>query len=221
MKRIVTLISLLTLVALASSSCIAINIKAAKGEVVGRNVAITEDITAVAASSGIDVIVDPTLPRGEVRILTHTDVQDLVVVEVEGSSLNIKLKSISLSTEVLKVFIPAYEFNAIATSAGSDFEWTCCDVPSLTVAASGGSDIEIKGRCKVLTATASSGADLDLEELIADNVTLAASSGSDAHVHATSSLTVNASSGADVTYSGNPEHTDINSSSGAGIRREK
>ena len=219
MRRIVTLISLLALVALTLSSCMTINIKAAKGKVVEHKVAITEEVTSVAVSSGIDVIVDATLPRGEARILTHTDVQDHVIVEVEDSSLNIKLKPVSLSAKVLKVFIPAYEFNAVTTSAGSDFEWTCCDVPSLTVAASSGSDIEIKGRCEVLSASTSSGADLDLEELVAECVTVSASSGADATVHATNQLTAVASSGADITYIGNPAIKDITTSSGASIHR--
>jgi hypothetical protein len=77
--------------------------------------------------------------------------------------------------------------------------------------------VEIKGSCKVLTAAASSGADLDLEELIAESVTVAVSSGADAHVHATTQLIATASSGADVSYSGNPAIKEITTSSGAGI----
>lgn len=220
MKRISLLIYALTA---ALTSCININahLDSAKGEVVERTITFTEDITSVAVSSGIDVTVDPTLPRGEVHILTHTDVQDLVAVTVENNSLDIKLSPMSLCAEVLEVRIPAYDFNSVATSGGSDFTWECCAAQTLNIAASSGSDIEIKGHCKVLNAAASSGADLDLEELITENVTVAASSGSDVHIHATMQLTANATSGADITYSGDPQHTHVNTSSGADINKAR
>lgn len=199
------------------SSCINVKLNTANGPVVERTATISGEITAVSISSGIDAIVDPTLPLNEVRILTHTDVHDLVEVKVEDNALSISLRSMSLDAEVLEVRIPAYDYESVAISAGSEFEWECCAVPTLTVAASSGSDVEIKGSCKVLTAAASSGADLDLEELIAESVTVAVSSGADAHVHATMQLTATASSGADVTYSGNPAIKEITTSSGAGI----
>ena len=216
MKQNTLLIGLLSLLAL--SSCIHFNLNTAKGEVVERTVVFTEDINAVAISSGIEVTVDPTLPRGEVRILTHTDVQDFVNTEVKEHTLNLSLLPKFPNAEVLKVRIPAYDYHSVAISSGSELEWECCDIPSLTVAASSGSDVEIKGYCKVLTAAASSGADLDLDELIAEDVTVAASSGADAEVHATTQLMATASSGADITYSGNPTIKELTTSSGADIR---
>ena len=215
MKHTVLIVCLLA--SLTLSSCINVKINTANGPVVERTATISEEITAISISSGIDTIVDPTLPLNEVRILTHTDVHDLVEVKVEDNALSISLRSMSLDAEVLEVRIPAYDYESVAISVGSEFEWECCAVPTLTVAASSGSDVEIKGSCKVLTAAASSGADLDLEELIAESVTVAVSSGADAHVHATMQLTATASSGADVTYSGNPAIKEITTSSGAGI----
>lgn len=218
MKHTALLISLLA--ALSLSSCINICFPTAKGEIVERTATISEEITSVAISSGIDAIVDPTLHRGEVRIITHTDVQELVNIEVKEQTLNISLHPKSLNAEVLEVRIPAYDYHSVAISAGCDFEWACCNVNSLTVAASSGSDVEIKGHCQTLTAAASSGADLDLEELIAESVNVAASSGSDAHVHATTQLIATASSGADITYSGNPTVKEITTSSGADIHKD-
>lgn len=217
MKQNTLLIGLLSLLAL--SSCIHLNLNTAKGEVVERTVVFTEDINAVAISSGIEVTVDPTLPRGEVRILTNTDVHDIMVIEVKEQTLHLglNLRPKSLIATTLKVRIPAYDYHSVAISSGSELEWECCDVPSLTVAASSGSDVEIKGYCKVLTAAASSGADLDLDELIAEDVTVAASSGADAEVHATTQLMASASSGADITYSGNPTIKELTTSSGADI----
>lgn len=207
------------LASLTLSSCINIKVNTAKGEVVERTATITEDITAIGITSGISVTVDPTLPLDEIRIITHTDVQDLVKAEVEGTALSLSLHNHNMHINTLEVRIPAYNLSEISVSAGGDFEWECCTSPTLTIAASSGADAEIKGYCQSLTASASSGADLDLEELVAESVTVSASSGADATVHATSQITAVASSGADITYVGNPTIKSITTSSGASIER--
>ncbi len=220
MKRIVLLISALSLLILPSCIDIRVNLESAKGDVVERTLSISEDITAVAVTNGITAIVDHTLPRGEVRVLTHSDVQDMVVVETKGSTLNLKMRASAIDIKVLEIRIPAYDFDSVATAGGSDFEWEGCTAETLNVAASSGSDLEIKGSCKVLNAAASSGADLDLEELIAESVTIAVSSGADAHVYTTRELIANATGGAEITYSGNPTSREINASTSATISRD-
>jgi hypothetical protein len=157
----------------------------------------------------------------------YTDYKEMLEIEkpdildicVEDGTLNIRQKSYYLRAETLEVRIPHYDYSAIATSGGSDFEWDNCNVESLVIATSGGADIEISGLCKQLTVAASGGADLDLEELIAECVEVSISGGADAGVHATNSLTINASGGADIYYTGNPSTTDINTSGGASVSR--
>ena len=189
----------------------------AKGPVEERTITTTEDITGIAVSGGLNVIIDEAIPYGQVRVLTNSDIFEYVEVEVIDNTLNLGMKSCPIRPEQLTLRIPAYNLNSIAASGGSDVEWNNCANETLAIAASGGADIEIKGVCTTLMATASGGADVDLDELIAEVVTASASGGADIQVYATKQLTVNASGGADVEYSGNPTSTNINTSGGAEV----
>ena len=192
----------------------------AKGPVEERTITTSEEITGIAVSGGLNVIIDDAIPYGQVRVLTNSDIFEYVEVEVIDNTLNLGMKSCPICPEQLTMRIPAYNLNSIAASGGSDVEWNNCANETLAIAASGGTDIEIKGVCTTLTATASGGADVDLDELIAEDVSVAASGGADVHVHALKSLIVQASGGADVEYSGNPITKDINTSGGADVHAD-
>ena len=257
MKKITLFFSVLAL-----SSCINIgaNIKLAKGPIEERTILISEGVTALAASHGADVTVDYSLAPNEVRVKTHSDIFDILKIEVEESTLSIGLEPHSLCAETFEVRIPALAYNDIAMSGGSDLLWCNGIAENLTIAASGGADVElnggiftnlnlvasggtdtylsnikagsvdiaasggadveVKGQCTNLSITISGGADADLDELFAENTDITASGGSDASVYASKSLTIEASGGADVFYSGAPTSTNINTSGGAGVHRE-
>lgn len=231
MKRI----AFILLATIGLASCNAIEF--AKGEVIEKSFTISSEVDGLAVSDGFDVIVDPTLPRGEVRVITHSDLMDNVDLEVDGTTLNIDLDGWTIQAKTLKVKVPAYDFNAIAVSGGVNFEWHDCTVPSLSVAASGGSDVEITansqeisiatsggadvemdGSCKHLTIAASGGSDVDASKLLAEDVEVTTSGGADVDVYATNSLKARASGGSDVRYGGNPKTKDIDSSGGADIK---
>ena len=199
MKRTLLTFSLFALATL--TSCITISIgESAVGPIEERTITIgEEEITAIAVSSGADVIFDN------------------LKIEVEDSTLGIGLKSSQLRAKTFEVRVPAYNYNVAALSGGSDLEWEGCNANDLTVAVSGGADIEISGRCTNLVVAASGGADADFEELIAESVSVAASGGADVIVYATKSLEVNASGGADVYYGGNPANKSINKTGGADV----
>lgn len=227
---------------LALSSCINIgaNIKLAKGAIQERTIIIPEGATALVTSHGADVTVDYSLRPNEVRVKTHSDMFDILKVEVEDSTLSIGIKQNSLCAKTFEVRIPALAYNDIAVLGGSDLLWRNCTAESLTITASGGSDVElnggifntlsittsggadveIKGQCTDLSVTASGGTDTDLSELFAEKASISASGGSDVSVNASKSLTIDASGGADVYYSGIPTTTNINTSGGASIHRE-
>lgn len=230
--RILALIT----VALCAVSCIS-SVPYAEGEIEERTYTVEGDITALAVSAGFDVVVDATLPRGKVRITTHSDLFDNVEVEVEGNTLNLNLKSFTLRPKTLKAIVADYNYDAVAISGGVDLLWDGCNSPnltlaasggadakitsveaeSLTVVASGGADVEIEGACNYISAAVSGGADLILGELEAKSAEVVASGGADAVVFATESLNISASGGADVVYFGEPEHSNINSSGGASV----
>lgn len=191
--------------------------KFAEGPIEERTLPITEEITAIAASNGADVIVDPTLPASEIRVTTHTDIFDILEIKTNKGTIEIGLTSNSLRAKTFEVRIPILAYKDISVSGGSDFSWDNCVAEELSIAASGGADAEISGRCITLNVAASGGADADLDELMAENVNVSASGGADVEVYATKSLTVNASGGSDVAFRGNPEKKDIERSGGADV----
>lgn len=223
-------------VALCAVSCIS-SVPYAEGEIEERTYTIEGDITALAASAGFDVVVDATLPKGEVRITTHSDLFEDVEVAVENNSINLKIKSFSRRPKTLKATVPDYNYEAVAISGGVDLLWEGClsrnltlaasggaeakitaiETENLTVVVSGGADAEIEGACNILSAAVSGGADLMAGTLEAKSADVVASGGADAVVCATESLNIAASGGADVVYIGEPEHTDIKTSGGASV----
>lgn len=228
------------LITIALTSCINIisSTNLSEAPIEERTFPITEQVTAIAASHGADVIVDPTLAASEMRVTTHTDIFDILECDIKNETLSIGLTSDSLRAKTFEVRIPILAYKDIAVSGGSDFKWNNCVAEELSIAASGGADVditsqsskinlaisggadaEISGRCITLVVAASGGADASLEELIANDVTVAASGGADVTVHATESLVVEASGGADVAYTGNPTTKDINRSGGADVYR--
>lgn len=230
----------LILITIALTSCINIisSTNLSEAPIEERTFPITEQVTAIAASHGADVIVDPTLAASEMRVTTHTDIFDILECDIKNETLSIGLTSNSLRAKTFEVRIPILAYKDIAVSGGSDFKWNNCVSEELSIAASGGADVditsqsskinlaisggadaEISGRCITLVVAASGGADASLEELIANDVTVAASGGADVAVHATESLVVEASGGADVAYTGNPTTKDINRSGGADVYR--
>lgn len=230
----------LILITTALTSCINIisSTNLSEAPIEERTFPITEQVTAIAASHGADVIVDPTLAASEMRVTTHTDIFDILECDIKNETLSIGLTSNSLRAKTFEVRIPILAYKDIAVSGGSDFKWNNCVAEELSIAASGGADVditsqsskinlaisggadaEISGRCITLVVAASGGADASLEELIANDVTVAASGGADVTVHATESLVVEASGGADVAYTGNPTTKDINRSGGADVYR--
>ena len=230
----------LILITIALTSCINIisSTNLSEAPIEERTFPITEQVTAIAASHGADVIVDPTLAASEMRVTTHTDIFDILECDIKNETLSIGLTSNSIRAKTFEVRIPILAYKDIAVSGGSDFKWNNCVAEELSIAASGGADVditsqsskinlaisggadaEISGRCITLVVAASGGADASLEELIANDVTVAASGGADVTVHATETLVVEASGGADVAYTGNPTTKDINRSGGADVYR--
>ena len=216
-----TIASIFTaIVALTLTSCITISgvSERASGPIEERIITIDGDIFALASSCGAYVVVDSSVPRGQVRVVTNSDIFDKLDIKVEESTLEIGLKpGNNLRSDTFEVYVPAYDYNTLAISSGSNFEWEGCSGEVLTIAISAGADAEIDGTCQMLTVAASAGSDADLAELIAESVTVTASAGADVSVYATESLTIAASAGADVSFGGNPKHKDIHTSSGADV----
>ncbi len=195
----------------------------------------------VSVSSGIDLILTQKNVE-EVVVEADTDDLEKIITKVEGGILKIYIKekswfNMNWNTDPRKVFVSFKTLDKLEASAGSDvsaqgvlrLEKLDMDASSgseikleleandLSVESSSGSDISLKGKTMYLQADASSGSDINAGELHAKKCNASVSSGSDIRIYVTEELDANASSGGDITYSGNPAQKDINESSGGDV----
>ena len=175
-----------------------------------------ELLTSLELSGGVDVVVDTAMAKNKVRVVSNTDDFSKLVVKAEKGRLVISSKR-ELGNIEYKAYVPAFGYNAVAVAGGCDLEWNNCDVNELTVSVSGGADCEVKGRCNTLTLAVSGGADVEFDELLAGDVSVVASGGTDVKLHAVRTISVFASGGADVYIDGTPQISGWNVSGGADV----
>lgn len=106
---------------------------------------------------------------------------------------------------------------SVKASSGSKVDVQMIKGGAVTAHTSSGSQIRLAGSCASLDAQASSGSDLDAEDLQCENVSVQASSGSDVSFGAAKIVTGRASSGADVKVRGRPDTVQVEKSSGADV----
>jgi len=107
----------------------------------------------------------------------------------------------------------------VTMSSGSNLKMNV-ETTELSLTSSSGSDAKLTGKAIEASFTTSSGSDVDAGDLIAHDVTIVASGGSDVNAHAEKTLTATASGGSDVVYSGNPTVTS-NSSGSSSIKKKR
>ena len=185
-----------------------------------RTYPLNEDIVAIEVGDGIDVVVDSTLAKEELLVFSNKEEFSNFEMKVENGKLSVSLKSVFIP-KVYKVYVPAFNLEALTLSGGRDLEWDDCAVDRLIVKLSGGSDCEVAGRCNTLVVEASGGSDADLEDLLACDVTVEASGGSDVSVHATRTISLRASGGSDVSITGTPQILGWDVSGGSDVEMNR
>jgi hypothetical protein len=106
----------------------------------------------------------------------------------------------------------------VGVSSGSDVDLELY-YKTVTIDSSSGSDARLNGMAKTLIAEASSGSDINAQGLKTSVCKLKASSGSDISVSVSDEIYARASSGADISYYGNPSVKDSDESSGGDVSR--
>ncbi len=198
--------------------------------------------TAISASSGLNVF----LKKGSsASVVVEADEKKLgkVRTEVKNGTLMLDIESKSWTwgsgNSEINVYVTYTALNALSVSGGVDLESEgTLTSDKLSIAASGGSDMELQIKVKDLNIDISGGADLELSGT-ADKVNISASGGSDisaygltiqdANVNASGgadvditvdrSLNANASGAADISYKGKVKDVKSNKSGGADIMR--
>lgn len=152
---------------------------------------------------------------------------DKLVIEQQGTTLSVHRESMMnwfgvSQRDIVTITAPGY--NALEASGGADIETdglrlpalalkisggadvdaTGFNVDQLTVDISGGGDVNVAGACKSAIINASGGGDFSGRNFACEAATVTASGGSDVEIRASLSASGRASSGADITFIGNP-----------------
>lgn len=107
----------------------------------------------------------------------------------------------------------------IEADGGSSVELDL-EADHITASADSGSSVKLRGKALSFTVSSDEGSSVDANGLLANDVTVDASSGSSIRVQPAVSLTANASSGSSVTYRGNPKNVTEDEDSGGSVSRD-
>lgn len=191
----------------------------------------------IKASAGINVYL---FQGDENKVVVEADenLQKCIITEVNGSVLKCYIDCSIQKSSKLNVYVNFKNLNIIKASSGSDvYGETVIDTDNIDINVSSGADVKIevkansvncsvssgadaiiKGKADYFEGDASSGADIKASDLVVKTCKASASSAGDIRITVTDKIEAHASSGGDVTYSGNPEIEHINESSGGDVR---
>jgi len=143
-----------------------------------------------------------------------------LIVEVDGDTLRISRKSslMNWGPQQYRVTVSAPAYSALEASSGSRMEGTNLTLKDVDVRVSSGASMELEGACNALEIAISSGASFDGENLRCATAKVDASSGTSVDAFASQLADGEASSGANVTFHGQPKQVREDTSSGGSVR---
>lgn len=189
---------------------------------------LSDNITAVEVSNGLEVIVDQD-QNAAMKIEADNNLHEHIKTEIENGTLKIysdvNIRNAKAKTVYIKVpNISAVETSSgasissskelsgknirLSASSGSEMKLTL-NYATVSCSSSSGSDIILRGKAEKLTTDSSSGSSIDAEDLTVNNAIAESSSGSSIELRATEALTAKASSGGSITYAGEPKTIKI------------
>ncbi|WP_432410823.1 head GIN domain-containing protein [Rasiella sp. SM2506] len=201
---------------------------------------VSEDFTKVRGSAGLDVY----LTKGttaSIKVEADENLQEIISTEITNGKLHVTTSDHHNigRAKAKKVYITYVSLDEVASSSGADVvvngileaENLTLDSSSgsdldvevfaktLYIDCSSGADIKVSGKASQLTADASSGSEINAKDLLVINCKAEVSSGADITVNVKESLEVDASSGGDVNYYGNPTAVKNNSGKSGSVRK--
>lgn len=180
-------------------------------------------------------------PDFKVRVEADDNIIKDIRTEVRNGKLKVYFEeNINLRNATLNVYVEAPSIDYVSASAAADVKTTgyltgggrsvsfhsssgatlqaTVDAPNVEADASSGSHLTLKGKTRQIDTQASSGAQLDADELLSENAKAQASSGAGIDLHASVHLNAQASSGGSVDYRGNA-NVSKQESSGGSVRK--
>ena len=179
---------------------------------------------AISVSGGIDVYIIPGSTEKAV-VETDENIQEAIITTISNGVLKIYSEKSISNSKKLNVYVHLKELDKVTASGGCDvfaetnlnfpslsfnFSGGCdlklsCTTGTLNCILTGGSDAEIKGSADNVDLEASGGSDIKAADLTIRKCKVEVTGGSDAYLHVTGELAVEASGSSAVTYSGNPK----------------
>jgi len=207
--------------------------KKGNGDIAEDQREVTEEFSVISAQEGLDVFVTQA---SDFDILVEADenIIDLIGTDIKDGRLRIHTyENIGRATKKIYVSLP--QVTALHTSSGADLiTKTTIETDKIELSASSGSDLQvmleadevdadsssgadirISGNANLLYAEASSGSDIKAREFDVKKCVADASSGADIRINVSQNLTAEASSGANISYTGEASVTKKKSVSGS------
>lgn len=203
------------------------------GEIVNETRDVTEDFTAIAASEGLEVYVK----QGEdyyIEVEADENIIELIGTDIRNGRLKIHaIENIGQATK--KVYVTLPEITVLKSSSGANlrtegmFKADRLEIDSssgsilaaeftanaLELEASSGANLSISGSSDTANIDVSSGGNINAKELQVKVCHAEASSGGNIKIHVLESLTADAGSGGNISYSGEPDVQKKKSVSGS------
>ena len=237
-----TKILIATTVAMLFSSCNGSIFNGIKGNgnVQTEKRSISEKFTKISVSRGLEVIVEQA-NFVSVEVEADQNLLSHITTKVENGTLEITsdVNIYNADTETVHVKMPAIDgleatsgsniksngtlkssaFTntiKIGSTSGSEIDVTL-EMDAVYAESTSGSTITLLGKTLKFSSSSSSGSELDAENLLANEVTAEATSGSSLNVHPLVSLKAKASSGASIHYNGTPKNISKEETSGGSV----
>ncbi len=157
--------------------------------------------TRVEVGDGIRAIITDGA-TATVQVKAQANILPLVATQVADGTLRVRATEGYHTDVAVEVDITVPDISYVSLLGGSHAEVTAGDIQTLQVVLSGGSNVTATGTTEGLSLQASGGSRADLGTLLATNVTLDLSGGSNATVSASGQATGTASGGSHVTVLG-------------------
>lgn len=226
-------------VVLLSSCNFNINIgEDGNGNVVTEDRHINEDFNQVRGSSGLDVyltqgnenqvqveaddnllqFIETYVEDGKLIVSTSDNIGRATAKKVHITFKSLNVVEASSGADVIGNSVIKSESLALKSSSGAELELEVV-AKDLMAKTSSGSEMKLSGKAASLIADASSGSELNAKGVLVLNCNAEASSGAEITVNVSQKLEVNASSGGEVNYYGNPAAVNKNKSRSGSVQK--
>jgi len=171
---------------------------------------ISADAFEAAVSSSAAMVLAGKAGEAELKASSSGDLR--------AKSLKAETASVSASSSgSVEAAVTGTGENEISASSSGDVTLNSSGAATFTVNASSGARVELAGACSAITVSASSGSEVEGKKLLCTNAKANASSGADVDLYSTGTANGQASSGADISFSGGPRTQEVSKSSGGSV----